>query len=209
MKKLYFILLVILLYSCKESIVQFSEPQPEHKNDMKSFPGKLIGNYYNSENETDLEITKYFIIKKILVRDTINRKELSEFEVLNNDTIINKKTSEKIIVKKLNDSLFTNYVYTDTIFRIDDENVLRKFKGYYFLNFKTRENNWSVKKLFQKNGQLNINDITTKEEIELLEEIIETKKDSTKPFVIKPTKQQFREFLKRNGFKEGEIYLKR
>jgi len=208
-KKLYFILLVILLYSCKESIVQFSEPQPEHKNDMKSFPGKLIGNYYNSENETDLEITKYFIIKKILVRDTINRKELSEFEVLNNDTIINKKTSEKIIVKKLNDSLFTNYVYTDTIFRIDDENVLRKFKGYYFLNFKTRENNWSVKKLFQKNGQLNINDITTKEEIELLEEIIETKKDSTKPFVIKPTKQQFREFLKRNGFKEGEIYLKR
>lgn len=209
MKKQLSIFLFLLLISCKEPIVKFSEAQPENEKDIKSFPGKLIGNYYDLENNADLEITKYLIIKKSIFKDTINIKELSKFEVLKNDSIINSKTSEKFYVKKISDSLFTNYVYTDTLFNINKENVLRKMKGYYFLNSKNGENNWSVKRILLKNGQLNINDISTNEEIKMLEEITETKRDTLKPFVVKPTKKQFKEFVKRNGFSQGEIYLKK
>ena len=54
----------------------------------------------------------------------------------------------------------------------------------------------------------NMNDISTNEEIEMLEEIMETKKDTALTFVIKPTKKQFREFVKKNGFSNGEMYIK-
>ncbi|MEW5677250.1 hypothetical protein ABGT15_13125 [Flavobacterium enshiense] len=209
MKKLILISFCFLLISCKESIVKFSEAQPENSRNLKSFPGKLIGNYYDLENDTELEISKYLITKKLIFKDTFNIKELSKSEILRNDSVINIKTLEKFSVKRISDSLFTNYIYTDTIFNINEENILRKTKGHYFLSSKDSENSWSVKKLSLKNGQLNLNNISTNEEIELLEEITETKKDTAKPFVVKPTKKQFKEFVKRNGFTEGEIYLKK
>jgi hypothetical protein len=208
MKNLTILLLALLLISCREPLVQFSETHPENSRSLKFFPNKLIGNYYDSENEIDLEITNSMIIKKSTLKDTFNVKVLSEVEVLKGDTLVNTKTFEKTFVKKLNDTLFTNVLFKDTIFSINKENVLKKMKGYYFLNIKHSENNWVVKKLHLKNGLLNLNDISTKEEIEMLEEITETKKDSSETFVIKPTKKQFREFVKKNGFSKGEVYLK-
>lgn len=211
MKKHISLFLFLLSLSCKESMVKFSEAQPENSKDLTSFPGKLIGSYYNLENDADLEISKYSIVQKMIAKDTFNIKDLSEFEILKNDTIIDTETFEKFAVKRISDSLFTvtDYIYSDTIFNISRENVLRKTKGYYFLNSKDKENNWSVKKVLLKNGQLNINPISTNQEIELLEKITGTKKDTVKPFVLKPTKKQFKEFVKRNGFTEGEVYLKK
>ncbi len=208
MKNLTILLFALLLISCKEPLVQFSETQPENSKSLKFFPKKLIGNYYDSENEIDIEITNSMIIKKSTLKDTFNVKVLSEVEVLKGDTLVNTKTFEKTFVKKINDTLFTNILYKDTIFSINRENVLKKMKGYYFLNIKYSENNWIVKKLHLKNGLLNLNDISTKEEIQMLEEITETKKDSSTIFVIKPTKKQFREFVKKNGFSDGEVYIK-
>lgn len=208
MKNLTILIFALLLISCREPLVQFSETQPENSRSLKFFPNKLIGNYYDSENEIDLEITNSMIIKKSTLKDTFNVKVLSEVEVLKGDTLVNTKTFEKTFVKKLNDTLFTNILFKDTIFSINKENVLKKMKGYYFLNIKHSEKNWVVKKLHLKNGLLNLNDISTNEEIEMLEEITETKKDSSKTFVIKPTKKQFREFVKKNGFSKGEVYIK-
>lgn len=208
MNKLTILILALLLISCKEPLVQFYKTQPENSRSLKFFPNKLIGNYYDSENEIDIEITNSMIIKKSTLKDTFNVKVLSEVEVLRGDTLVNSKTFEKTFVKRVNDTLFTNVLFKDTIFFISNENVLKKMKGYYFLNIKNSENNWIVKKLHFKNRLLNLNDISTTEEIEMLEEITETKKDSSEPFVIKPTKKQFRAFVKKNGFSKGEVYIK-
>ncbi|WP_130734648.1 hypothetical protein [Flavobacterium sp. J27] len=61
-----------------------------------------------------------------------------------------------------------------------------------------------MQKLFLQKGQLYINTIISESEITLLETLTESKKDTVKPFVLKPTKKQFKEFVKRNGFTEGD-----
>lgn len=209
MKKHLLIFVLLLFISCKKSIVGFSVAQPENTKDLSSFPEKLIGTYYDTENNLVLEIGKYLIIKKTILKDTMNVKELSRFEILKNDSIVNTKTFDKFLIKRINDSFLTNYVYTDTVFNIGKDKVLRKMNGYYFLNSKDEDNIWSVKKIILKNGQLNINEISTNKEIELLEEITETKNDTSQLYVVKPTKKQFKQFVNENGFNKGEIYLKK
>nr|WP_317630892.1 hypothetical protein [uncultured Flavobacterium sp.] len=209
MKKLTYLIAFFTLISCKQSLVQFAEAQPENTKNIENFPKKLRGDYYDLENDVNLTINENSIIKQITIKDTININELSENEVLKNDTIFNLKNSNKFSVTKVNDSLLTNYIIVDTLFFISNENVLKKKKGYYFLNTKYSANDtWEVKKMVLKNGQLNINGITSEDEIKLLEKITETTKDSISPFVVKPTKKQFNTFVKQNGFTTGQNYLK-
>jgi hypothetical protein len=145
----------------------------------------------------------------MVLKDTFSLKDLSKEEKLINDTIINKQTSERFAVKKINDSLFTNYVFKDTVFFLNTTNVLRKWRGYYFLNSKNSDNTWVVQKLFLKKGQLGINGISTKEEIAMLAQITNTSMDSIPPFLVKPSKKQFKTFVKSNGFSVGEVYIKK
>jgi hypothetical protein len=199
----------LLFISCKEPIVSFEVAQPENLKAQKEFPKKLIGTYYNSENDTELIIRKYFIFKKMLLKDTLKISELDKNEIIKNDTLYKLNSNEKYKIIKINDSLFSNYVFSDTIYNLKKTDVLKKFKGYYFLNKSIEKNGfWDVEKLNLTNGVLTINGIETENEISLLENITESKKDTVKPFTIKPTKKQFKEFIKKNGFSNGEIYFK-
>ena len=210
--KSYLLILLLLVFfnSCKKPEVSFEETQPQNVKEQNSIPKKLIGTYYNSEDKTELTISKYLIVKKITIEDTLNVSELNKNEVIKKDSLLNMKTKEKYQIKKINDTLFTNYIYSDTIFNIQEKDILKKFKGYYFLNkFIKSDGLWEVEKLNLTKGVLKISGIDSEEEINLLETITETKRDTMKPFIIKPTKKQFKEFVKKNGFSKEEIYLKK
>lgn len=209
MKKVVLLFCVFGIISCKKSEVVFAEAQPEKTSDLSSFPKHLLGEYYNVEQEKGLKISLFQIVRTMVMKDTFSRKDLSKYERITEDTLTNLQTSEKYVIKKINDSLFTNYVFVDTVFTVNKDNVLRKMKGYYFLNSKINNDVWLVKKLFLKKGQLSINDIAATEDIALLEEITATKRDTTTPFIVQPTKKQFRAFIRKNGFSEGEVYLKK
>ena len=101
-----------------------------------------------------------------------------------------------------------NQIYIDTIFSLHRGDVLKKYKGFYFLNSSSSTNNWEVKKVAMRNGILTIGNINSEEEILAMEKITGVLSDSTKPYVAKPTKQQLKQFLKANGFKEEEIYVR-
>lgn len=201
-------LLSVVLNSCKEPLVTFEVAQPENVREQKEFPNKLIGNYYDAEGSTDLIIEKYFIIKRTTINDTLSISELSENERIVKDTFYDKNSNQKSKIRVVNDTLFTDLIILDTVFNIIKGDVLKKHKGYYFLNTKW-EKTWTVEKLSLAKGILQINSINTKEEITILETITNIKRDSAATFKVKPTKKQFQEFVKRNGFSEGEIYLKR
>lgn len=199
----------LFITSCKEPIVSFEVPQPENVKEQKAFPNKLIGTYYNSENDTELIIREYLIFKRILTKDTLKISELSTNEIIKNDTLYKIDSNEKYKVVSINDSLFSNYVLFDTVFNLKKTDVLKKFKGYYFLNKTIKKTGfWQVQKLNLTKGVLSINRIETENDIRLLENSTNSIKDTIKPFIVKPTKKQFKEFIKKNGFSTGEIYIK-
>ena len=162
MKKEELLFCVLGIISCKKSEVAFAEAQPEKTSDLSSFPKHLLGEYYNVEQEKGLKISPFQIVRTMVMKDTFSRKDLSKYERITEDTLTNLQTSEKYVIKKINDSLFTNYVFVDTVFTINKDNILRKMKGYYFLNSKSSNDVWLVKKLFLKKGQLGINAIASK-----------------------------------------------
>lgn len=209
-KLILFLLFILTFNSCKQPEVTFDEAQPQGLKDLKCFPKKYIGTYYNIEDKSEITISKYSVFEKMISEDTINVKELDKNEIIKNDSLFKINTKEKYKIKRINDSLFTNYVFSDTTFSIGKNNVLKKFKGYLFLNkFTEKGGFWEVEKLNLSKGVIKISAIETEDEIKLLETITETKMDTTKPFRIKPTKKQFKEFIKKNGFSEGKVYLKR
>jgi len=202
--------IIVLFYSCKEPNVSFEVAQPENVKKQNKFSRNIIGTYYNLENKTELIIGENYIFKKMKTEDTLKISELDKNEIIKNDTLYKLNTKEKYKIRKITDSLFTDYVFSDTIFNLKKNNILKKYKGYYFLNKEIEKSGfWEVEKLNLKNGILKINGIETENEIRLLEIITETKRDTLKHFSVKPTKKQFKEFIKKNGFKEGEIYLKK
>ena len=203
-------ILSISMLACKEAVVLFEEPQPKDCKVLQAFPNKLLGTYDHLDETAELVVFKNIVIKKIVITDTLNINEIDKNETIVNDCLINLKTKEKYQIRRINDSLFSNYVLYDTIFIINKDHVLKKLKGHFFLNKRINKSDfWAVEKLSYSNGILNINRIETEEEMKLLQSITETKMDSTKPFSVKPTKKQFKEFIQKNGFVNGATYLRR
>ena len=96
--------------------------------------------------------------------------------------------------------------YKDTIFSVKQGDILRKFKGYYFLSHQTSKNNWNVIKLTKTRKRLTLGTISTKEDIEKLRELTETKSDSI--YTFRPTKKQLKQFLRDKGFSNEDSYVK-
>ena len=91
---------------------------------------------------------------------------------------------------------------------MDYDNVVRKYKGYYFLNIRLDKTSWEVKRMQLSKGMLIISSISTEIEIKNLTKIIESPQDSIPPYKFSATKKQFKEILKNNGFSIDEIYIK-
>jgi hypothetical protein len=66
------------------------------------------------------------------------------------------------------------------------DNVVRKFKGYYFLNKRYNNESWGVKKIQLSKGQLVISTISTKQDIENLMTITESPKDTAALYKFAP-----------------------
>ena len=210
MKRHKLILIFVILtnlFAC-EPPATFSEPQPTDIENLSKFPKRLQGQYLNfADNSTLLVSDK--LIQRIYDYDyKVHLNQLDSTEQLSGDTIINIQTKEKILIKRQGDSLITHIHYIDTLFRMDYDNVVRKLKGYYFLNKRYDKTSWEVKKIQLTNGQLILSTISTKIDIENLMEITETPQDTVSPYNFTATKKQFKEFIKNDGFSDSEIFVR-
>jgi hypothetical protein len=210
MKRLKLISTFIILtslFAC-EPPVTFKEPQPTDIDNLSKFPKRLQGHYLNfADNSTLLVSDK--LIQRIYDYDyKVHLNQLDSAEQLSGDTIININTKEKTLIKRDGDSLITHVHYLDTLFQMDYDNVVRKFKGYYFLNKRYDKTSWEVKKIQLTKGQLILSSISTKLDIENLKEITETPQDTVPPYKFTATKKQFKEFIKNDGFSDSEIFVR-
>ncbi len=207
--RLKFITIIILtsLFAC-EPPVTFNEPQPTDTDNLSKFPDRLQGQYLSLADNSTLTIGDK-LIQRIYDYDyKFHLNQLDSTTRLSGDTIINLTTNEKTIIKRDGDSLINHVHYIDTLFQMDYINVVRKFKGYYFLNTRYDKTSWIIKKIQLEKGQLIISSISTKEDIENLQEITETKTDTVPSYKYTATKKQFEKFIINNGFSNSEKFIK-
>jgi len=199
-------ILLLFIVSCI-SPVTFNEPQPKGGKDLSEFPAKLIGKYQSSDNVSYLLIGKNIILRNYDYDLKAHIKEMDSTYKLSGDTLINIETKEKYITKKVGDTIIYHVNLTDTLFRLSDNNVLRKFKGYYFLNTFEGKENWTVEKLDLTKGKLTLGQIRSTEDITKLNEIVESPKDTISTH-FNLTKKQFRKFVKSNSFTDIEVFTR-
>jgi hypothetical protein len=205
--------ILVILFGCggrkiEEPSVTFVEPQPIKTDNLSKFPNRLKGQYYCPTDNSKLLIEDNLISKIYDYDQKVLVAQLDSSFKLSGDTIINLGTNEKTLTKRVGDTLIVHTHYIDTVFRMNYDNVVRKFKGYYFLNKRYDEGSWEVKKADLSSGKLTIGSISSSQEIETLKSITESSKDTIMPFKFVLSKKQFKDFIKRDGFSDSEIFVK-
>ena len=142
------------LYACVPPVT-FNEPQPTDTDNLSKFPKRLQGEYLKLADNSTLSIGDKLIQRTYDYDFKIHINELDSAEQLSGDTIINLITKVKTLIKREGDSLITHIHYVDTLFQLDYDNVVRKFKGYYFLNKRYGKTSWEVKKIQLTKGGKN------------------------------------------------------
>jgi hypothetical protein len=210
MKRLKLISTFIILtslFAC-ELPVTFDEPQPTDTDNLAKFPKRLQGQYLNLTDNSTLLVSDKLIQRIYDYDEKIHSSQLDSTSRLSGDTIFDLTTNEKTVIKRDGDSLITHIHYIDTLFQMDYDNVVRKFKGNYFLNKRYNKTSWEVKKIQLTKGQLILSSISTELDIENLKEITETPQDTVPPYKFSAKKKQFKQFVKNDGFSDIETFVR-
>lgn len=213
LKGIYFLLFSALM-ACgsgdfrEPPTVIFGEPQPADIENLPAFPKRIQGQFRGLAEGNILNISDKLIISTSEFDEKMSIASLDSSATLIGDTLVEKSSGKKEKVLIQGDSLVRHFSYSDTVYRINFDNVLRKFKGHYFLNTRFEGENWDVKQLSLEGGKLVLCSIRTKEEIDNLQAITETEGDTSLPRKFNLSKKQFREFLGKDGFREKSVYIR-
>jgi hypothetical protein len=207
-KQMYFsvTLAAIILFACQPPVA-FDKPQPDDVAALGGFPKRIQGKYLSSEDSTFLQIAANSMFRIYDFDQKIHLSQLDSNEQIIGDTLFNLKTNKGQIIQIEGDSILLHVNEVDTLFAIDKLNVLKKFKGYYFVNIHMPPDTWQVKEIEISHGKLTLRSISKKEDLEQLKAIIESIQDTT-PYVFSPTRKQFKKFVRNEGFRDVEEFLK-
>ena len=219
-KKIYFTgFLFLLLSGCRQrmvSAVLFDEPQPVGVENLNSFPKSYQGIYIDKDSSS-LRITRNYLISEDFFLTSIHKSELDSLR----DQIIYKKgkiiypaLEDTFIAKEFKDSIYWKEVIIDTIIRISEDNIVRKYKGYMILNSKVDSSSYAVSLLKLEKRKLSFKQIDSKEDLVNLKpiEVTTISQDSIKNDTLSMkfhlTKKEFKGILKIKDFNSPMIYYK-
>jgi hypothetical protein len=196
----------LFLFACQPPVT-FDKPQPDNVPALSHFSGRLQGEYISEQDNSNLIVTENTLIR-IYDFDLKTHVSLLDSSMqLIGDSLFDLETNEGIPVRIEGDSIVQHIYETDTLFAINQENVLKKFKGYYFVNILSKDNTWRVQKLEMSKGKLVLSSINNREDLDQLKAITETTQD-TVPYIFSPAKRQFKDFVRNEGFRNKETFLK-
>lgn len=200
------VITLIILSACQPPVV-FDKPQPEDVAALGGFPRRIQGKFLSAEDNSVLEINSKTIIRTYDFDLKVHVSQLDSNHQLIGDTLFDLTNNEGSVVRIEGDSVVQHVYEQDTLFAIDFLNVLKKFKGYYFINIFALPDKWQVMKLEFSHGTLALSSINRKEDIEQLKVLTETTQDTT-PYVFSPSRKQFRNFVRNQGFRDTEKFTK-
>jgi hypothetical protein len=192
--------------SCQPPVA-FDKPQPDDVAALGRFPERIQGKYLSSWDSSFLQITASSMIRTYNFYHKVHLSQLDSNQQIIGDSLFNLKTNKGELVQIEGDSIAEHVYDTDTLFMIDEFNQLKKFKGYYFVNIYMPPDRWQVKKLEFSHGKLTLSSISLKADLEQLKEITETTVD-TIPYVFSPSRRQFKKFVRNEGFRDNEEFVK-
>ncbi len=187
-------------------VVTFTEPQPVGKNNLSKFPNNLIGEYLREDSTSTLYIYSNVILRKDDLSYIMHLSELDNNYRLVGDTIFAVQEGEKWPIIREGDSLKVEHFKTDTLFQIDNQNILKNHKDTYFLNKSWEDNGWGVLKIEVSKGLLTLSSIT-EEEVVALSKLGKETLDSL-PYKFELEDKNFLDFVKNGGFKNQEFFVK-
>ena len=209
MKKILAFAIFLIFMSCEDSI-KFQQPQPSNKNNLNKIPRRLRGTYISIPGSTyltvnDLGIIKWLNLEVKTIKDSIDI-DIDSVKIIKQRPgrihVVDDKYDLKLSFFP-DDSVLVQYSYRDTLFRISDRNILRRFKGHYFLNYQKTKNQWQVRRLTLKNNDLSFSKVKVHEDIEELKEItqiVEIKPGSGKvlEYKLNPSRKELKQLMKSN-----------
>ncbi|MFT3846208.1 MAG: hypothetical protein QM725_14220 [Lacibacter sp.] len=201
------VLVMALMLSSCEPAVTFNKPQPDTEKPLIDFPDRLHGNYLSEDQASVITITDSVITRHYEFDYSQHKDSIGASCKIVGDSLVNTSNGIKEKISLQGDSLIHHESWTDTLFRISDENVLKKFRGYYFLNNRFKDKGWEVKQMWLKKGVLTIGSISDKSDIQKLKEITETTADTTST-TFSITKKQLKQFVKQDGFGNREKFTR-
>ncbi len=202
-------MLVLLILSACEPSVSFSEPQPKDAPILTSFPSFIQGNYQSENSNATLKINDRDIIINFANDTKMHKKELDSSYFIHGNYMVNKKTKDSVKISISGDTIVQHIVGIDTIFSIGKGNILKKFKGHYFLNTRYNDSTWEVKRLSLEKSILTIAKIELDHirDLDKLKIIIENPNDTISNR-YHPSNKKFKQFESNGGFNGEDKFIK-
>jgi hypothetical protein len=223
LKKTVYILFSILLIGCGDyasDYVRFKTAQPDGVKTSDSFGRKVKGEYNNYSNPNNrLIISDNLILNAQTVHIKIHRDDLEFDSTISIDKNVDDQLtyflkSKGYGIEITNDTINAFQTFFDTLFNISKNQILKKFKGSYFINFKVDENSWKVQRFNLQKDTLLIGQITPSDTLLRFnfivknEELNESDSSTINEYFIHSSKKEFKKLLKPNSFEETECYYK-
>ncbi len=214
MKRTILIILIICLTltTCGPD-VKFVEPQPQGISNLNSIPKAYHGYYKNQSDSTYLIIDSFSIKKEWRSTEWINRDSMEkELKIpIKSDTTLQIK--DKLMLDKITDRLTLAISLGkdsakirikgfETLFALSDSQLVRTYKRFCFLNFRTKDGYWLVKTLRLKGDLLDYSELIDSKDIDDFNDVtrITAIKDTTSGKIVEyrlnPTHRELRRILK-------------
>lgn len=203
---------ILFIASCAPDLT-FTEPQPPDVKNETKFKRRYRGDYRSLEDSAILTITKNSI-KKTWYVDIKVHKDSIELKVSLEGGKLEMVNIAGYEVTQEGDSVRIVGETTKHLFNLSEDQVLRYYKGYYFLNSQEGDDLWTVKMLSLEKGLLSFKRfLGTEAELTKLSELtsIDTVRNAEGEAVdyrIHPTLSEFREILRSAHFGDGGSYKK-
>ena len=148
-------LVIAFMFSCQPSVV-FGEPQPVAVKPLSTIPNIYRGIYWCNVDSASLYVDDRAFVrrKEFLIKTT--REEIGvdpDLELVNGQLYVKDWEGYFSITEK-GDTLISQIIIRDTIFAINDTQILKPFKGHLVLNLKLSEDAWEVLVVSQRRGEL-------------------------------------------------------
>ncbi len=197
---------LLLLTECKPPVT-FNQPQPPNTKELSEFPKRIQGKYLSQDKVSILTISNKAAIRTYDFDLKLPKDSLKNNYRLEGDTLIDIPSGKKQPATIAGDTIFAKSSGVDTLFYISEINVLKKFRGYYFLNTLYDKDAWTLQRISLSEGILTISEITDSVHISQLKEITDTPAD-TICSNFKLNQKQFKQLVNGDAFDQSEQFIR-